>query len=487
MQVKFRDLQGSLLIFFIPLSLYLVSLSFFPIQSDDLFMYLALGKKIWASKSFPLEDPFLFSIPHSPLHTTHEWLGHLLSYALYSLGGLNIFIFLKVLILLLPAVLLYSLARSTRSLSPLIPLVALIGFYAASQRFIVRTSLLSNILTCTLLFFLFRGYLEHHRKKWILPLLFFIWAQFHPGFLLGLVILGIYLFFQILKSGLAQNKSSCFILLACLFATCIHPDLWNAPLYPLNAYFSEAFADYKKYYFEWMSPLKSRYGGTKEAKLFFLLLVVTWIHLLTTLPKYPWFEIALVLIFTYLGLSAVRYIPTASFSLILVNQQLSTYHGFLKAEKKWLIPALASLVFLLAMKNFIWGYRGASGHRKIGLGIDPVFVPLKAMEFIKKNNLKGPIFNEHSLGSLMAYSLGEEFKSYYHGFVVNSDFYKNWYISIARGPEYFQRIVNKFGIKIFLLGNLPPQAAPFHYKYLEKHREWNLVYRDQAAQIYVKK
>src|SRR5437870_9914408 len=62
-------------------------LSFFPVQSDDIFMYLAIGRRFFREGGFPRIDPFLYSIPNYYWHILHEWASHLLAYGLYQFGG----------------------------------------------------------------------------------------------------------------------------------------------------------------------------------------------------------------------------------------------------------------------------------------------------------------------------------------------------------------------------------------------------------------
>jgi hypothetical protein len=46
----------------------------FPVQSDDIFMYLAIGRRFFNDGRLPRIDPFLFSLPDYHWHITHEWM-----------------------------------------------------------------------------------------------------------------------------------------------------------------------------------------------------------------------------------------------------------------------------------------------------------------------------------------------------------------------------------------------------------------------------
>src|SRR5262245_22518463 len=100
-------------------SLVLLGLvAFFPVQSDDIFMYLAIARRVMREGTFPPVDPFLFSIPNYHWHILHEWGSHLLAYAVFSLAGWTGLIVAKLALILLSAAIALLLARRLQVRSP---------------------------------------------------------------------------------------------------------------------------------------------------------------------------------------------------------------------------------------------------------------------------------------------------------------------------------------------------------------------------------
>lgn len=94
-----RKIVNSLICFITGLTFFSFAVAvFFPIRSDDIFMYLALGKR-FLSGEFPEIDPFLFSMPTFHWHTAHEWGSYIIFYLTYLLGGYTALIALKAALL----------------------------------------------------------------------------------------------------------------------------------------------------------------------------------------------------------------------------------------------------------------------------------------------------------------------------------------------------------------------------------------------------
>src|SRR5439155_22296934 len=87
-------------------------------------------------------------------------------------------------------------------------------------------------------------------------------------------------------------------------------------LYPLRAQFDPSWKIYRERNFEWMSTLDQTYAGSPMVIAFFFLLLVCVVLAATALPRRPWIELAILALLAYLGLSAVRFVPMASFGLL---------------------------------------------------------------------------------------------------------------------------------------------------------------------------
>ena len=62
------------------LLLFAISFTFFAIQSGDALMYLTFVRDYFSTGSWPVTDPYLYSLKEAPLHTFHEYLSYFIFY-----------------------------------------------------------------------------------------------------------------------------------------------------------------------------------------------------------------------------------------------------------------------------------------------------------------------------------------------------------------------------------------------------------------------
>ena len=102
-----------------------VLLALFPVQSDDIFMYLAIARRFFETGAFPKTDPFLFSLPDFHWQIWIEWLSYFFWYGGYKLAGFTGLILQKTAVLVATASLPLWLAHKLKNKSPLVPLLVL--------------------------------------------------------------------------------------------------------------------------------------------------------------------------------------------------------------------------------------------------------------------------------------------------------------------------------------------------------------------------
>src|SRR5262245_1500763 len=88
-------------------------LACFPTVSDDIFMHLAVGRRFFAEGSFPNPDPWLFSLPDYDRGWIDRayWGTHLGATWLHRLGGFELLVVLKSLLVVAGAAAPLWLAR----------------------------------------------------------------------------------------------------------------------------------------------------------------------------------------------------------------------------------------------------------------------------------------------------------------------------------------------------------------------------------------
>lgn len=171
---------GNLLLFLVPL------LSIFPIRNNDLWWHLAAGRWMVANRAFPDLDPFSHT-EFMGRWVDNEWLAELLFYGAWTLGGNTGLILLRAFLYTTIFLLLRAYLRSARRPSMTFPAIV-VGVSVSYSWWGLRPSVFSLIGVLTLMILLER--IRHGRREaWLLPFLFLVWANLHPGFLFGLLVL----------------------------------------------------------------------------------------------------------------------------------------------------------------------------------------------------------------------------------------------------------------------------------------------------------
>jgi hypothetical protein len=479
--------------------LYIFFLAFFPVISDDLFMYLALGRRFFAEGKFPLVDPFLFSLPNCHWNILHEWGTYLISYKLYLWGGWTAIICAKTFIILATAAIPLWLAYRLGFTSPAAPALVLLASYAACPRFIEKASLFSDFFTVLVLaLVLIQRTKPGKWIPWCFPLIFLLWVNLNPGFHIGLIILGLAVLFQIKyifkdKLALLFTCGGVASLLACL----ANPEGMKSFFYIINSVLNKSFKVSQTYCYEFMPTLSPNYSGTPHVLVYLLLLAITIFLFILAWKTQPWFELLVFLFIAWIGFTAIRFVPMSAFSLAI----LSTYLAF--KIKLWsfcsTLPAGRKAAFtlnvwfiiitlLLTAKIAFAGYTTFSGYKHFGTGMDSSYMPVKAADFIDNINLRVPLFNQHDFGTYLAWRWDGKRKLFYHGFVDDIKFYHDDYLGVNRSPEEFDRIVAKYRIGAFLLNryNIRSLDLPLIYRTLLTRPDWHLVYVDDIAMVFLK-
>ncbi|TME23788.1 MAG: hypothetical protein E6I68_06570 [Chloroflexi bacterium] len=251
------------------------SLAAVPPLDPDLWWHLANGRLIIATGSIPHVDLYSFSAADHPW-VMHEWLTDLSMYLLYQAGGLPLLVALFAGVVAASAICLYLLLWRSNLHPTLSAVLTLIGALAGSTAWGARPQLLNMLLTGVLVVGL--GYYRRGRlSAFLLPPFIWLWANLHSGFLVGIIIAGLFLlgeWFDAYRSpatGMPARRRVLFawsIVAATLLAV-VNPSGIQTLLFPLGTLTSPLIQNNIQ---EWASPdFHSMAGLMFEAILFLLL------------------------------------------------------------------------------------------------------------------------------------------------------------------------------------------------------------------------
>jgi hypothetical protein len=281
--------------------------------------HLATGQFILKNGWVPINDPFLADAKR---WVADQWGADVLLALIFnatSWSGLAGCIFLTFTFCYF-TLLLVGLRKITGS--PLLALIVCTSAYKVAQiHFLIRPVVMSFLMFSSVYLTLIHlmelwkdGKKISPSKLLILPCLFTLWANLHPFFILGLVLVAIwpmsifvchFLDAESLEKDNLKLWTPISLLAACFAATLVNPYLWNLHLSILNLGASDFFMNY---HMEWLSPDFDKLEG-KLAEMITVTLIVAIFLNKPTISAQNIFHLLAAIVFAHGSLQAVRILP----------------------------------------------------------------------------------------------------------------------------------------------------------------------------------
>jgi hypothetical protein len=538
----------------------------FSYLDPDLGWHLKIGEEIYKNKAVPTQI-YNSATLKGQTWVDHEWLTDLLIYLIYQnfnyvflslIFVLFIIITISILIIYTKKYFLLPQNSKKKNFSHhfLILALLLLGLLSALPHLGVRIQELSLFYFLILLYILKKFETTKKPKPlFILPILFFLWANTHGSFLIGIFILFLFLGYKIFQNLLPKNKFlhqkikkyfyfdqkfnlkdfknySIFILLS-LLITCFTP--YGLELYSFLFEYKNDF--YLSHIYEWLPVFSLPF---EYVKIFYLILffILTFLYYIfkPILIKYQkdfklnFWHLSLTAVFLILTFQSSRHFTLYLIvSLPLYVEFLAKFIDYLKKShqnKKILKinPKIKFSFYFLILTFFILG--SLANFDKTNLNSKPFnnychFYPCKAVEFIKNNHLENlKIFNLYGWGGYLHQTLPNK-ELFIDGRMPQKN-YKNhtileeYYDFFELKNNLIQKKIKEYQIEIFLIPTDPEKQRQFDFfekflldlnekvqtekelnnasqnditnliEYLNNNPEYQLIYEDETAQIYVK-
>lgn len=456
-----------------------------PVGEGDFFWHVKTGEWIWQHKALPTADPFSFTVkdinplnPESariPFLLKQYWLGQLVFYGIWSAAGeAGMVVFRS---LCYTGILLFLYRLTVRLRTGIIPLLTVAAVGNVLRNYSnERPQLFGFILLPVLIYIL-----EHIRTardlpppRWIffsLPLVMIVWSNCHGSFILGIVVITLYLISHLLDCIRGQNKlhvSSLFVMSIAIITTLLNPNGFGA--------FKEFFAlseSYTNLVTEYISPLRLAYQHHIYDYSYWFLLTAAVLIMISCFKRMATAHLLVTTALLGLSLTGTRYIPFFVIAIPLLCRYIPEWRPK-KAIR--LCNALPLLIVLLLVAT--------ADYRNILKFRAERSFPVKASAFLNEVRPLGNMFNYIGWGGyLMCYS---SYPVFIDGRTLIEELLP-LHNNVLAGRSW-QAILDSYSINFMIIpgtDTISIQAYPLLLQLLDND-QWNLIYQDDIALVLIR-
>lgn len=454
-----------------------------PDGDPDVWARLAVGKLIVESGAVPDRDPFSYTETR-PAWVDHEWGAGVIFYGVASQAGQAGLLLLKAFLLFGTILFMYLRSRRATGQPPsllfhVFLLAALLFGFLAS----IRAQAFTFFFVSAWLYLLDRAREGEWRFAWLIPLSAVFWANVHGGFLAGIGLIVLYAAGEVKRPAVAARLAGLAGIAG--VASLINP-------YGLTywSYLFEATTMSRRDIPEWR-PLN--FLGPEVLYLGFKILVVLSVIALIErlrrrdLPDLP--TILVLVVTAFLGFRVVRHL---TFFVIASAPFVWTWLASLwrQSLRPWLSGRVGASAAPLAEASYYGISRGLllvfalltlmNAPMRIVLA---EFYPVRAIDFIEQNQLKGNLLVPFSFGSYAIWrlypdsrvSLDGRYETVYTD--ATYDAVRNFFAGGAGGSKFLKQYPHDV--------ILSPRNARLE-KGMSEQADWAVAYEDRRYRVYVR-
>ncbi|MDD5147329.1 MAG: hypothetical protein PHV63_02140 [Candidatus Daviesbacteria bacterium] len=472
-----------LLLFFVFSFLFRTDHSF----DQDLGRHLKLGEIIWQTKNVPLTNLFSYTYPDFPFINSH-WFFELLVYLGQQTIGLQAVLVLKVVIFLLSVWLVLKTIPKNQYL--LLP-VGFIFLHTLRERPDLRPEIFSFLFTAST-YFILEKYLKSPTKLlYLLPIIQLVWINTHIYFFVGLSLQAIFLIHLASQNLRLHPKGVKLKLLVFIFGLSVVVSLANPSGLAgfLNPFTFNQNYGYTIVENQTMFLLESI--NFRNPNFLFVKLAAATILLSTAVALFKKRLLIKNLLLAGFGLTlalanvrSFPYLVFISLPAILENFGIPKPVLFRKLFTIITVPLLL-LESYFYLNGDYYKYTSSDDRPKLEFKESG----RNALDFVLKNNLPQPVFNNFDIGSYITYRGWPKYRVFVDGRPGEypKEFFQNVYIPAQSDPQKFKELDQKIGFKTIVFSHT--DQTPWGKAFLTsvvKDPDWRIVYVDDFMIILVK-
>ncbi|MDD3646914.1 MAG: hypothetical protein PHS44_00230 [Candidatus Dojkabacteria bacterium] len=462
----------------------------------DLFWHLKYGE-LTLDQGPISHDPFSYTFSEFRFYD-YEWLAHILTILLYRFGGYVLLSIFFAVIVLLAFTLSANISLPRKAPRNLRTLAVFAGLFLTIPMTGIRLQMLS-LLGVVSVYFIYNRYLTAKSKLiYLIPVIFVLWANVHPGFLSGLALISLLTFSEFIKfllrsfnlSGKSDSiydddypslKTLFLITVLSFISTLItpfgHHILFQSLSFSVEPYTGNIIN-------EWLSP------DFKVTSGFFFYSFSGIIFLSFYLrKKINLNEILVIIFFAIMTMQGIRNLPllvAVALPSILQTPGYQKIKGYFN-DANLLLLASKLFLFILALGISIFNFRT---YYKLINDIDLVYeaadYPREAVVYMKENPEEGNIFNTFGWGGYLIWEYPEK-KLFIDGRMPSWRMGKRSIlkeqndIKDLKIPDWRERLYS-YNVKIILLRPTDPLVNALRYD-----PDWEVVLDEPNSVLIYKK
>lgn len=395
-----------------------IAVSLFHVAESDLFWHLRTGERI-LEEGLSRAEVYSYTSQQEIFHN-HEWLAEVIAASLYRGGGFDLLVAAKAAAAGALMILLAVAARRRGASGLAIPVSLLYALVLVRFRLYVRPELLT-LLFLPAVDILAQKYLQRGSRRLLVafPVIAALWANLHPGVLVGIAVIGAHGLGAAIDHALRRepaNRSGRPLLLVAAAVTSIPATFLNpygpAIFTPLvQIYSSEAIANASVR--EWQPP------AVDSFLLFYFLIAAVAALLLLTARRITARDALLYLGTGFMALTSLRYVGIyAVVSAPIFARHLHWAVIWLRPKARDAAPNFAKILSapiraVVVSAVALWlGATLLSNHASIfhldqsrlyrfGTGLDSSSAPIETVEVLEAHQLGGPVYNSWAFGGYL--------------------------------------------------------------------------------------
>lgn len=454
--------------------------------------HIKTGEVILRTWNVPRHDIYSFHTPPLPW-IAHEWLSETIMAAVFMLCGLTGVVIFFAFLLAITHWLLYRTLRARSDDVLLCLAITLLATATSSTHWLARPHIFSLLLTLIWCFAL--DAFQHNKARTLiyLPIIMPLWVNLHGGYFIGLVVMTVYVAGNSLLSlsGSSDQKreyrrkaKALFLALLVSVAACLaNPRGFDILLFPVrlaaDRFIMDRVTEFMSPDFHGVLPFKymllATLGLLALSRRTLNLIEVMLLALMTYMALYSarhvsLFAVVAAPLMLKVGESVVRELPERIQSIYWErNRNLNAIDRKLNGCF-W--PSLASVIVIaLALAG------------SVQFQFDEKHFPVKASQFLKREQISGNMFNNDEFGDYMVFSLWPSYRVFMDG---RSDMYGEKfgadYLKVAHVQPGWKEILEKHSIRWVIFDTRSSLTAA-----LQEQTDWQAIYSDPVATIFLKR